>query len=588
MMVLIHAVSVVIDATQRGDPSRRSSGWQEAGALIGRQALVPACAFAVTAFVWLPTIDAYLNSGADISRYSSRTLHGMAFLDYLSAITPRHLFRTYFPESMPTTSRSGGLVIWLGIAPLLVMVAGFPRRAGMARRLMILAVGLLVVAMAQHLAVPGLDVVGGLPLLRNIAGAYWMALAAGALTVGVAVAFETLATSRARFVPVLVAGSLMVVVFAIAVAVNWRPTRIALQSMVVVFAVVAAVVALTWVVRGDGRRRKVACALLLLVVAGELWSYQNHTRVERFDFEDDPPAYLAYLQQNGDGHRVMNAGRDALYPEWGAAFGIRDVGTLNVMQVPEYRTFFFRYVNPGEGTGKFLQTGGDLEVPFAADPVALDQLSVRHLVVADELVTFADQARQLYPLAFDDQEAGVHVFTNPTAFPRAYLSTALVPSVDVSGSPRWSTARAFTEDVQLLDAARTAGVDDAVSGSVPGTARIVAERNTRVEVEVRADAPSVLVLTDVFHENWSAVVNGEPAHLGRVNDVVRGVVVPAGLSVVEFEYRSRERAVGTVVSWLSLAALVVAAVVWEIVRRRRGPAPTAPEEVGPREPATVG
>ena len=78
----------------------------------------------------------------------------------------------------------------------------------------------------------------------------------------------------------------------------------------------------------------------------------------------------------------------------------------------------------------------------------------------------------------------------------------------------------------------------------------------------------MLVLADTYHPNWSVTVNGEPAHLAEVNDVVRGVVVPAGQSVVEFHYESKARTVGIVISSIAGFLLLVGLVFWAIRRRR--------------------
>ena len=74
----------------------------------------------------------------------------------------------------------------------------------------------------------------------------------------------------------------------------------------------------------------------------ELFSYEKHARVKRFDYSDDPPAYLTFLQEHVGQDPVLSAGRDGLYAEWGSALGIRQIETLNVMQIPQYRPFFFR------------------------------------------------------------------------------------------------------------------------------------------------------------------------------------------------------------------------------------------------------
>ena len=218
---------------------------------------------------------------------------------------------------------------------------------------------------------------------------------------------------------------MIVAVFAVGVVTNWRPSTFALASILGWCVLVVAVTAIAVFTRGDQRRRTLTTSLVVALLAIELFSYENHARVKRFDYEDDPPAYLTFLQENVGEDRVLSAGRDGLYAEWGSALGIRQIETLNVMQIPEYRPFFFRYLNRAE-SGRFLEIGADTAIEFDADASALDQMEVRYIIVADELEKYGEAVAASYPLVFDDREAGIRVFENTDAFPRAYLSPALV------------------------------------------------------------------------------------------------------------------------------------------------------------------
>lgn len=95
-----------------------------------------------------------------------------------------------------------------------------------------------------------------------------------------------------------------------------------------------------------------------------------------------------------------------------------------------------------------------------------------------------------------------------------------------------------------------------------GTARIVQETPDRVVLESRAEASGLLVLTDAWDPGWRAYVDDREAPVMRVNTLVRGVVVPAGLSRVEFRFRPR--------TWnlsLALAGAAAALVLWLALRR---------------------
>jgi hypothetical protein len=375
MLIFVHAVALVVDATRRqtSDDDRSVTG--RIAVLLGRQAIVPAAAFLVTAVVWLPIVDAYRNAGPEITGYNSRSLASKDPLEFLTLLTPRHVYRSYLPPTIPRRIQGHPVTITLGIVPLLLIAAALPRSRALPRRLLIVSLALGGVAVAQHMNVPGLAVIGGLPALRTVANTYWMAMGAAALTVGAGVAIGVAAREGLSWKPTAIVGGGFLVAFAVGVVTNWRPSTTALLSIAVAGLIVVAVVVLTWVAgRGPDRARTFAL-LALALMAVELLSYQNHVRVKRVDYEDDPPAYLTFVRDNVRSERVLNAGRAALFPEWGSAFGIRQLETINVMQIPAYRDFFQRHLNTTEGRGKFLQTGSDRSIDFGASPDALNQLS---------------------------------------------------------------------------------------------------------------------------------------------------------------------------------------------------------------------
>jgi uncharacterized membrane protein YfhO len=95
-----------------------------------------------------------------------------------------------------------------------------------------------------------------------------------------------------------------------------------------------------------------------------------------------------------------------------------------------------------------------------------------------------------------------------------------------------------------------------VSGDPAGEAVITAFTPERVTVRVAAAAKGVLVLAEAWYPGWRATVDGVPAVVFPVNGWMRGVVVPAGRSDVEFTFHSRWLAVGTAISLAGAAAVL--------------------------------
>ena len=552
MLVFVHAVAVTIDSANTERRTDESNAKRVLG-LTGRQLVVPAAAIGLTAFMWLPVIDALRHAGSDISSYGDRELASSGKLRMLKIASP-------------WLSNAKKWVGYVGIAPVMLVAASWSRARPRERRLLTVCVALGAFALALHAGIPIVRSIGNLPGLRSVRRDYWAAVGAASITVSLGIAVAVIGRKGANVLVTTLTGIAIgfgiVLSWFVNVLLGWN--AVPWLGVLAALALIAAVVVIARASRQVPRRRAVTIAAVALV-ALELFSYQNHARLARFDVEKHPPKYVAYLQQHIGTDRVLNAGRGGIYPEWGSVLGIPQIETLNTVQVPEYRAFFQRYIDPVE-KALFLQIGGQSGVDFKAEPSALNLLSVRYLVVDQSLSRFDAAVRTLYPLAYDDPAAGVRVYRNDAAFHNAYLSPALTSA---RHDGLWSQIVTQTDDRALLAEAHAEGIPtNATTNGREGTARIGDQTNTRVTVLVNAVKPSVLVLTDSDYRNWTATIDGRPAHIGRVNDVVRGVVVPRGHATVVFRYHSRARSIGELVSYATVIVLLLLVLV-SVVRRRR-------------------
>lgn len=87
-----------------------------------------------------------------------------------------------------------------------------------------------------------------------------------------------------------------------------------------------------------------------------------------------------------------------------------------------------------------------------------------------------------------------------------------------------------------------------------GQAEISAEVPTRVTVSVQMETSGLVVLADLWDKGWRAYLNGERVPILRANHAVRGVLVPAGVGMVEFRYESASLALGV---WLAILAAIL-------------------------------
>jgi hypothetical protein len=357
----------------------------------------------------------------------------------------------------------------------------------------------------------------------------------------------------------------------------WRlgvPQSEAARLDLTVLAVLAAAgLAALVALRARPRARPVVIAVLGVLAVGELIFDLNRMRPERREPDFSAVGFVRYLRDHGDGGRVLNIGGRGLYPNWGSALEIPQVGSLDGLSLAWYDELFDRRFGK---TDTFLairsrRSQDPPEKVATLDLAALDLLGVRHVVVASEMQSHLQYLRAS-GLRVVLQDHGVFVLANPTALPRAFAAASVVegpglPS-DLGLSPR---AAVTTTDAELLRRAEELGIAGARAPRFrklderPTSVAITASGHARVEIQATLNEAAVVVLADTWHPDWKATVGGDPVPVARVDEVLRGIALPAGEHHVVLEYTPRTLPAALLVSAITIGALTG----WWLWRRRQ-------------------
>jgi hypothetical protein len=108
-------------------------------------------------------------------------------------------------------------------------------------------------------------------------------------------------------------------------------------------------------------------------------------------------------------------------------------------------------------------------------------------------------------------------------------------------------------------------------GRVPQ--RISLDRGERVEVQVEAAEPGLLVLADTDYPGWRAKLDGRPVRMERYEGLLRAVPMPAGHHVVSFAFEPASVRTGYAISLISLGILLLLAAVTVVGAPVRRPSP---------------
>lgn len=123
-----------------------------------------------------------------------------------------------------------------------------------------------------------------------------------------------------------------------------------------------------------------------------------------------------------------------------------------------------------------------------------------------------------------------YVYENPRAMPRVFLATQAwrADFAHILDTGAWP--QVDYRSTVLLEA----GGDE--TPRRPGSARIVAYRNTQVEIEAQAPDWGWLFLGDAYHPWWECMVDGRPAAILQADVMFRAVRLEPGEHRVSFRF----------------------------------------------------
>ncbi len=274
---------------------------------------------------------------------------------------------------------------------------------------------------------------------------------------------------------------------------------------------------------------------------------------------------------------------DALHPVESACLppgtlcpdGVRDLQTytyFDARSIEPWSAMLEGTIGNGAGaatTGKGYLTAALPDHQATLTHPLLDASGVRYLCSTEPLLHAGPE-----PVHTTQTERGAfYVYERSSALPRAWCvatvakladdAAVVEKMVDSTWQPR--------EVAFCVDSVATFPAHDPTAAR--RTARFSRNFANQVGIEVSDGPAATLVLADTFFSGWSARLRRDgnttelPIH--RVNHAMRGVVVPAGPSTVEFSYTPTRQRLGFALFALGFVALLV------VVLRSRASRPAA-------------
>ncbi len=339
------------------------------------------------------------------------------------------------------------------------------------------------------------------------------------------------------------------------------PRTVPLTSIGWFLLVAAGVLAVVLLARRTGRMKLAAAALAGLAAFDMVHFAGRYQPVIPARYAEPPRTPLiAFLVRNRRNGRMVGLGA-TLAADWPMTYGLRDVRGDDPPD-PDLRYFrLWLVANPTQS-----YYSADLYLPQLT-PAGLKVLSLlgARYIAAPRGSPPPASMRDLSP-AYRGGD-GI-VWENLSAAPRAFVARSITP---VAGE-RELIATIVRPDFDprhsvVLERGQLRRVGPLSGAS--GTAAVRSERNATVTLRARMASAGLVVLSDRWTKGWTVQVDGHAAPSLRVNDVMRGVRVPAGSHRITWRYRAPGLILGAVLSALSLLAIIGTLVVVRLRQRGR-------------------
>lgn len=545
--------------------------------------------------LYFPIIES-LSLLDSVRDYSQREFYPVSLHNLIGFFSPKHFWESYQaidPELLNPTADGviplGNHAFHFGITASVLALLGVAARRSGSSLVHFAAAALFCLAIGRIYGIPPVsEVVQAIYGLRSLGCQYWWTMVAVAFPILMAFGFQALGEHRNKTKLLVLTFGLVVTAFVFAWEVRgWVPERWKLQLGYLGFALVVALSA-AWFVRGAQRRVDRAqspgvwAAAILLLVFAELTFYMNHLRPARNDDQLVPPGLVKFLRANLGNQRLANFGFIGLPPEYGSAYRIPEVGSMNMSILPWYMKLFeeaFMLPTP-RVWGNFASLHFPWE-PLDIDDQLVDMLAVKYLFVPHYWKDVHEGLlARCYPTVYSDQHGTVYL--NSNAYPRVYATRALLsfeqrqsgpptgpcacskpgPLVRRTGSDsqndRQQCRLALVDDPGLIEAASRLGITGSPTERaqcVKAEIDITSLRGSKVSFQIALDTSAVVVIADAWHPNWRTTVDGTEVYTGRVNGALRGIAVPAGSHRVEMRYRPRSLTAALTASGTALVLL---------------------------------
>jgi len=322
--------------------------------------------------------------------------------------------------------------------------------------------------------------------------------------------------------------------------------------------------------------RKTLSFLLVGMMALELFCYvPRKGRVKRFDSFPQVP-YINFIK-NLEGKNQLNRIRSygtfwTFHPNTASGYTMDDFGIVENLLPKRYVRFINEFIFPGY-FDKEKTTTAFWIIPVTFLPNAqpyFNLLNVHFTIAPLHLIQFFPPAAQPgFHEPFYAKE--VLMFDHAKAFPRTFIVHKAIFEPDEQ--TMLNKIKKIQNALNIFTVIHHEPVKEILSQLRQAPLQTISQtkitRYSPNEVIIKADMkhPGFLILSDSYHPDWKAYVDGTPTKIYLADSLLRAVFLKQGEHTVVFRFQPVSFIIGAVISALTL--LIVAGIITVEYRARR-------------------
>jgi hypothetical protein len=251
------------------------------------------------------------------------------------------------------------------------------------------------------------------------------------------------------------------------------------------------------------------------------------------------------------------AGVNPLPPNVNMRYGLYDLRGYDLPVIAQFGNVWRRYVAPPNPLLPLDTPSVPLTITNNLTPQALKVLAL--FGVRDVLVDPKAPVLHIDGLHVVYSGSDATIYADRNALPRSWVVSDQVVVGSESRALHEIVAPSFHPMRAVITEHPVPGLSNGSEGSTAGAvSRITSYSAQRVVLSVRTRHAGEAILSDTYYPGWKATVNGRPVPINRVDYLLRGVAVPAGVDRVVFTYDPTSYRVGVIVSVLALVVIAAA------------------------------